>query len=68
VIQADDRSIDDERRVDVVPCKRSLDLFTIGSQGLCLVLDKPDVVLVLVRVKGDLLLLAAGWIHVGVRV
>jgi hypothetical protein len=51
----------------VVPSIRSLDL-SIGTQRLCLVLHDENIVLILVRVEGDLLLLATGGIHVVVRV
>lgn len=68
VIQADDGAIDQEAWVNVVPCRRSFDLFAIYAEWLSLVLDDPNVVFVLVRVESDLLLVAAGRVHVAVRV
>lgn len=52
----------------VVPSISAVDGFAVNSEGLCLVLEKPNIVLVLVGVEGDLLLLAAGRVHQGVRV
>lgn len=69
VINTDDGAILDIReRSDLVPCVGAVDLHTVGIHGLSLVLQEPQVVLVLVGVQGDLLLLAAGGVHKGVRV
>lgn len=52
----------------VVPGLGSVDGLAVASEGLGLVLEQPDVVLVLVGVEGDLLLLGSGRVHEGVRV
>lgn len=52
----------------VVPSVGSVDGLAVNTEGLGLVLEKPDVVLVLVRVQSNLLLLATGRVHEGVRV
>lgn len=74
VVEADDGAIMEERgRGQGVPGQGAWDgciSSRVGGpvDGLGLVLHDPDVVLVLVRVEGDLLLLGAGGVHVGVGV
>lgn len=52
----------------VVPGVGAVDGLAVRAERLSLVLQEPDVVFVLVGIKGDLLLLAAGGIHERVRV
>jgi hypothetical protein len=71
VIQSDYRAVLDVVRTNIVPglgaCQvRSGVVF--GHDWQSLVLHDPDVVLILVRVEGDLLLLASGGVHVAMRV
>ena len=40
---------------------------SIETKWRCLILDEPQVILVLVRIQSDLLLVAASWIHEVVR-
>lgn len=47
-----------------IPGVGSVDSLSIDSQGLGTVLKQPNVVLIFVRVKCNLLLLAPSWIHV----
>jgi hypothetical protein len=51
-----------------VPGMGTVDRLAIDAEGLSLVLQEPDVVVVLVRIQSDLLLLAAGGVHERVRV
>lgn len=51
-----------------VPGRGTVDGLAINAKGLSLVLEQPDVVVVLVRVESDLLLLAARGVHEGVGV
>lgn len=51
-----------------VPGIGTVDRLAIDTEGLSLVLQEPDVVVVLVRIQSDLLLLAAGRVHERVRV
>lgn len=67
VVESDHRAILNGTSSLVVPSKGTLNL-AVGAQGLSLVLHNEDVVLILVRVKGDLLLLTTGGVHVVVRV
>lgn len=59
--------LDIGRWVDGIPSKRSIDWLTINIQRLRHVFQKPDVVLILVGIKCDLLLLASSGIHEVVR-
>ncbi len=52
----------------LVPRTGSVDWLAVDVQGLSLVLEDPDVVIVLVGVQSDLLLLGSSWVHQGVRV
>jgi len=67
VVKLEDRAVHDPRGVKFVPGSRSIDCFASSIEWLSLVLKQPDIVLVLVWVERDLLLLAAGWVHVNVR-
>lgn len=67
VIQSDDSTVLDVSEITSVPSSGPGDGVAFSVKGLCLVLDDPDVVLVLVRVQGDLLLLTAFGVHVIVR-
>lgn len=55
---------------ELVPGVSAIDWVAIDAQGLSLVFEEPDVVLIFVRVQGDLLLLASSRIHerMGVQV
>jgi hypothetical protein len=75
VVQTDDRSVNNPLRVKLIPCHRSSDGGVASRidgpvDWLCLVLNKEHIVLILVRVEGDLLLLATSGVHVlmGVKV
>jgi hypothetical protein len=69
VVQTENRAILDILRFrQVVPSKGSIDGLTIGAEGLGLVLEKPNVVVVFVRVESNLLLLAASGVHERMRV
>ena len=52
---------------EVVPRASSIDGLTINTKRLSLVLEKPDVVLILVGIESNLLLLRACRVHQGVR-
>lgn len=67
MVQSNDSTILEELGRDVAPCSRTSDSDIVCSHGLSLVFEKEDVVFVLVRVQGDLLLLAAPGIHVSMR-
>lgn len=68
VVKFDDGAVVHESRVNIVPSERALDFVSTGIQWLGLVLQEPDVVLILVWVESDLLLLAPSRVHVAVRV
>ena len=51
-----------------VPGASAVDRLSVYAEGLSLVLQEPDVVVILVRVECDLLLLASSGVHEGVRV
>jgi hypothetical protein len=67
MVKADNGSILDEAHGGVVPGIRALNL-TIRTQRLSLVLHDEHVILILVGIESNLLLLAAGGVHVVVRV
>lgn len=67
MVQPDNGAVFDVIRGDVIPGKRTLH-FAVGTQGLGLVFEDKNVVLVLVRIESDLLLLTSGGVHVVVRV
>jgi hypothetical protein len=46
----------------------AIDWVSRDIKGLCHVFKEPNVVLVLMRIKSDLLLFAASWVHEVVRV
>src|ERR1700761_8512494 len=73
MIESHDRAVYDVFGFERIPCQWTWDSGVacgIGNEveGLSLVLQKPHVVLVLVRVKRDLLLLRTGGVHVGMAV
>ena len=51
----------------IVPSLGSLDFGPVRHLRKSLILNYPDVVLILVGIESNLLLLASGWIHVAVR-
>ncbi|THW59526.1 hypothetical protein D6D20_06439 [Aureobasidium pullulans] len=68
VVELEDGAIFDQGRFDAVPCPRGRNVGTVNVDGLSLVLEEPNVVLILMGVESDLLLLAASGVHVAVRV
>uniref|UniRef100_A0A1Y1KHV6 Uncharacterized protein n=1 Tax=Photinus pyralis TaxID=7054 RepID=A0A1Y1KHV6_PHOPY len=70
VVQSQNSSVFNKYRAarEVVPDMGAVEGLAINTKGLRLVLKKPDVVFILVRVQGDLLLLATSGIHEWVRV
>ena len=73
VVEADEGAVEDVVGGDGVPGEGAGEGGVAGGvsapvDGLGLVLDEPDVVLVFVRVEGDLLLVASRGVHVGVGV
>jgi len=64
VVQLESVTIFDEGwRVLSIPCIRTVDGLSSDIKRLSLVLEEPNVVLILVGVESDLLLLATGWVH-----
>ena len=59
--------LDEVWRVDGVPGQCAIDRRSMNVKRLCLVLQKPDIVFILVWVECDLLLLATSGIHKVVR-
>ena len=69
VVKLDGISVLDEAwRVDGVPSVRAIHRLTVDTKRLGHVLKEPQVVLIFVRVEGNLLLQAAGGVHKVVRV
>jgi hypothetical protein len=71
VVEANDTTIFDVGRTNVVPSFRAGEVWAsvvIWHDWQSLVLQDPDVVLVLVGIEGNLLLLATSRVHVAVRV
>ena len=69
VVELDGISILNEvGRVDGIPSIRAIDWLAVDVERLGHVLHEPQVVFILMRVEGDLLLLAAGGVHKVVRV
>lgn len=69
MVEAEDAAIDDVVYLwQLVPCVSSVDWLAVNTKGLSLVLQDPNVVVVLVGVQGNLLLQASGGVHEGVRV
>lgn len=69
VVQSDGSAVLEVRKLtEVVPGLGSVDGESVDIEGLSLVLDQPNVVLVLVGVESDLLLLTSSGVHQGVRV
>lgn len=66
MVQLDYRTIIKHCRVEIVPSIRSCDR-SVQTFGLRLILEQPDVVLILVGVQSNLLLFAASRIHVVMR-
>lgn len=69
VVETEDRAINNVVHLwQSVPCQSSVERLAINTQGLSLVLQDPNVVVVLVGIQSDLLLQATGRVHEGVRV
>lgn len=69
VVETEDRAINNVVHLwQGVPCQSSVERLAINAQGLSLVLQDPNVVVVLVGIQSNLLLQATGRVHEGVRV
>lgn len=69
VVQSDSSAVLEVRKLsEAVPGVGSVDGKSVNIEGLSLVLEQPNVVLVLVRVESDLLLLTSSGVHQSVRV
>ena len=62
--------LNEGRRLDSIPSERAIYRLPIRIERLRHVLEEPEVVLILMRIKGDLLLFASSWVHevMGVQV